>query len=222
MKRVLISLLISFSVCSLAQAETRYVSDQLSINMRTGTSTSHRIIRTLKSGDAVEILERSDTGYTLVKHRKTGAEGWVLERQLMNTPHARTFLKKLEDEVSSLQQQQLQKNDTNKELSARNAELEKQISSLETQNKELKTENDRKRRIYANAEKTQEKYNALIAESKKDKNIINNQLVEIELLKADTQNQGFMMGAGVLFLGLLLGLIIPKIKFQKRSSWDSL
>ena len=222
MKRVLLTFLLSSFICTLAQAETQYVSDQLTINLRTGTSTGHRIIRTLKSGDALLVKERSENGYALVKHLRTGDEGWVLSRQLMKTPHAKSQLKKLNDEVRALQEQQLQKSSTNKELTSKNTALSKSSKDLEARNKQLKAELDRIRRISENAEKTQENYNALIATSKKDKNRINDLVVEIDQLKADSDKQWFMLGACVLFFGLLLGLIIPKIRFQKRSSWSSL
>ena len=75
-----------------ALAETRYVSDRLEITMRSGTSTSHGILRMLRSGTPVEVLETDKkSGYSRIKTR-SGKEGWVLTRFLMNGPAARDRL----------------------------------------------------------------------------------------------------------------------------------
>jgi SH3 domain protein len=31
-----------------------------------------------------------------------------------------------------------------------------------------------------------------------------------------------MVGAGVIILGMIIGLIIPRIRWRKKSSWDTL
>jgi len=63
-----------------AMAETRYVSDRLEIQMRTGKGTQFRIMRMLPSGTALEILETdNENGYTRVR-APGGVEGWVLSR----------------------------------------------------------------------------------------------------------------------------------------------
>jgi len=37
-----------------------------------------------------------------------------------------------------------------------------------------------------------------------------------------TARDWFMIGAGVMIVGIILGLILPRIRVRKRSSWDSL
>jgi len=41
-------------------------------------------------------------------------------------------------------------------------------------------------------------------------------------LEADSRQGWFLVGAGVLAGGLILGLIIPRLSWRKRSSWDTL
>ena len=41
-------------------------------------------------------------------------------------------------------------------------------------------------------------------------------------LKDRTARDWFMVGAGVVILGMIIGLIIPRIRWRKKSSWDSL
>ena len=67
-----------------AVAETRYISDTLEITMRSGKGTNFGITRMLRSGTAVQVLAVDDkSGYTQVR-TKSGKEGWVLSRFLMN------------------------------------------------------------------------------------------------------------------------------------------
>ena len=44
---------------------------------------------------------------------------------------------------------------------------------------------------------------------------------ENESLKDRTARDWFMLGAGVLLIGILVGLIIPRIRWRKKSSWDT-
>ena len=51
-----------------ASAETRYITDQLEVTMRSGQSTRNAIVRMLRSGAAVEVLETdAEAGYTKVR-----------------------------------------------------------------------------------------------------------------------------------------------------------
>jgi SH3 domain protein len=45
---------------------------------------------------------------------------------------------------------------------------------------------------------------------------------DVSDLKRNTQRDWFLAGAGVLVLGLLFGLIIPKLKLGRRSRWGDL
>ena len=44
---------------------------------------------------------------------------------------------------------------------------------------------------------------------------------ENENLKDRTARDWFMVGAGVVLIGILAGLIIPRIRWRKKSSWDT-
>ena len=84
----LVALLLAAIAVS-AQAETRYVSDELEITLRRGESTGHKISAMLKSGTPLEVLSTNKaTGYSLVR-TPCGKQGYVLTRQLMPEPVAR-------------------------------------------------------------------------------------------------------------------------------------
>ena len=92
MKNTYFLVFLLFFLAGNAVAETRYVSDVLEITMRSGKGTSFGITRMLRSGTAVQVLEvDKKSGYTQVR-TKSGKEGWVLSRFLMNGRAARERL----------------------------------------------------------------------------------------------------------------------------------
>jgi len=66
-------------------ADTQYVSDNLIIMMRSGAGGDYKIIKTLKTGTPLEILEESGDYFKVKTSDNT--EGWVLKRYITaNTP----------------------------------------------------------------------------------------------------------------------------------------
>ena len=91
----------AFAPVAYAQVETRYVTDQLEITMRSGTSTQNSIVRMLRSGTAIEVIETDDeSGYSRVR-MSSGTEGWVLTRFLMTEPSSREQLVTLRRRMSN-------------------------------------------------------------------------------------------------------------------------
>lgn len=91
-----------FFICTplTAHAEKGYASDQVEVLVRTGPSHKHAIVKVLKSGAELEILERDrSSGHTRVR-TSGGVEGWVLTRHLMTDPAARVLLAELSNQFS--------------------------------------------------------------------------------------------------------------------------
>jgi len=127
------------------RAETAYVTDMLQLELYDNEALSGAPVRKLRSGDQLEILERS-TRKARVK-LDNGETGWVKSLYIVTTEPARTRANKLEAEVEALQsqvaklgeqlaaeQQRLQDIESNKsgavgQLRAAQAELEELRSS---------------------------------------------------------------------------------------------
>ena len=76
-----------------AQAQTRYVTDKLTVELRRGPSTEFLIVRSLAVGEPVEVLEQdTSNGYSRVRVLDQGTEGWILTRFLTGEPVARDRL----------------------------------------------------------------------------------------------------------------------------------
>ncbi|MCW8945260.1 MAG: TIGR04211 family SH3 domain-containing protein, partial [Sedimenticola sp.] len=104
MKKLLITLALLTAVTHL-QAETRYVTDQFKVTLRSGESSTHKITRMLPSGYEVELMSsNSQNGYSMVK-TKDGTTGFILTRQLMAIPSARDRLVRAEAKLAELQEE---------------------------------------------------------------------------------------------------------------------
>lgn len=217
------ALLLAFAtVFSAAQGETLYVSDQLKITMRGGESTKHKIVRMLSSGTPVEVLGRnSDTGYTRV--RTQGTEGYVLSRQLMKEPSPREQLAELKQRLKALQEAPDQLQSKLYSLQQEHESLGKAHQELASTKERLKQELESIRATAADAVRINNERNELrktVAELTRERE---NLKQENRDLNNQTAQNWFMIGAGVIIFGIILGLILPHLRFQRRkSSWGSL
>ncbi len=99
MKRIIFSVLILF-LSGAAQSETVYVTDMLQLDMYATSAMTGSSIRKLRSGEKMEILER--TGRT-AHVRVEGIEGWVKSLYLVGKEPARTRVNQLERSNKSLE-----------------------------------------------------------------------------------------------------------------------
>lgn len=217
-----------FLICSsllvpqLTQAETRYVTDIFKITMRSGESTSHKILRMLDSGTALNVLSTNpDNGYSKIS--VGGAEGYVLTRQLMRQPSARSQLASLHREIEALKA-------APGELRTNLANLQKQHRELSQAHKELRQVKNRQEQELQSIQRTASNAIRISNERNELRKQVADLTREVEDLKQenrDLSNEAtrdwFLIGAGVIITGILIGLILPHLRFQRRrSSWGSL
>ena len=85
-KILLSSLILGLSV-HMAQAETKYVSENLNTFLRKGAGDQFKIAGAIQAGEAVTVLERKDK-YTLIRDSRN-REAWILTNELSNTPSSK-------------------------------------------------------------------------------------------------------------------------------------
>jgi len=83
-----------------AVAEPAWVSGEVRLNLRSGAGNQYRILGVLKTGDALQVLERSEK-WTKVRTAE-GKEGWIPGGYLNPQPPPAIRLEELEVEVASL------------------------------------------------------------------------------------------------------------------------
>jgi SH3 domain protein len=209
-------------LASAASAQTRYVSDRLEVTLRTGTSTQHSIIRMLPSGARLEVLETDGaSGYSRVR-AADGTEGWVLTRYLMEQPAARDRLAAAQQRLESLNARVADLSAELEVLSGERALLETERSGLEAELAEHRQELDRIRRVSASAvelDRANRDLRTRLAAAEQSGDTLRAEIAE---LKRNTQRDWFLAGAGVLVLGLVLGFVLPRLKWRRRSRWGDL
>ena len=213
-----------------AEADTRYVGDQLVITLRQGKSTKHKIVKTLKTGTPVEILEEEDPSYFKVRIND-GTEGYVLRQYISSNPPKTLRIDELEIENSGLQKKisELQKTKISleKQLNGIQEKYAREFSDLTTksadyeQNLEQSLNNER---IIT------EKYNTLMAQAEnvikiaqeRDQLLQKNKKLAAGIKELRNENEKisdsrmikwFLAGGGVFFFGWIIG----KISRKKRS-----
>lgn len=222
MKSITLILVLLLGLVTTATAETRYVSDRLDIQMRTGKGTKFRILRMLPSGTALEVLEiDKETGYTRVR-APGGVEGWVLTRVLMKGQAARDKLADAEKRLASLELENRKLSSSFQTLKTEKGSADQELGKFDKENRKLSQELDNIRRTASSSL-------AIDAENRELKSRIvayERQVQSLQQensgLKDRTARDWFMVGAGVVVLGMIIGLIIPRIRWRKKSSWDTL
>jgi SH3 domain protein len=212
-----IAALVCFLCAAVAHAETRYVTDKLSIELRRGPGNEYKITRNLDAGLSVEVVEQTPDGYSRVRVGDT--EGWVLTQFLTTERSARDRLAAAEKAAS--------------DAKARSADLERQVAELTAKLGDTKTELDHTRENHEHVSKELSSIKTAAAnvvdiqqqnESLRQKMIDRDRQVE-ELTVANGALSGrsrqnwFIVGASVLFGGVVIGLIAPSLRRKRRSDW---
>ena len=212
-----------------ATADTRYVGDELVITLRAGKSSQHKIIKTLKTGTALEVLEEDET-YLKVRIQD-GSEGYVLRQYVSSDPPKTQRIAELEKLNSNLQKKY-------KTLETTNSDLEMQLKAYrEKSGQEISDLSVKSTELEKNLEQAltgermmAEKYDALLAQAEnvveiaeeRDRLSQQNEKLQAEATTLAEKNEKladarmikwFLAGGGVLFLGWLIG----RISRKKRS-----
>lgn len=205
-------------ITSMAVAETRYVDDKLVIMMRTGMGNQFQIIETLPSGSRLELL--GEEGQYANVRNEAGEEGWVLKQYLTATPVARLRLAAAEKKLQTAQSRSAHLQEQLAALKAEKGQLENEVTSLNTQVAQLQEELTSLRESAARPIELAEENRTLKAD------IANLQQSEQLLqmrnnrLEDNSQREWFMVGAAVLFGGILLGLILPMLRRKKTGMFS--
>lgn len=203
-----------------ASAQSAWVSDQFEITLRSGPSTSNAIQLMLDSGTRLEVLERDpETGYSRVR-TPGGTEGWVLSRYLMDEPSAREQLQALSSQLTDATSRGSTLTSQLEAIRRQHRAAEERIAELEKQNSTLSDELAEIRRTAANVLSINEQNKELRDQlNAADIRVDTLEHENRELVRQSTR-YWFMTGALVLVVGIILGLWLPRIRWQRRSRYD--
>jgi SH3 domain protein len=214
----LFSLLIFVPLPALAQR--MYTSDELIVLLRTGPSIENAIVRNMRPGTALDILdEDAGNSYSRVRLVGSDVEGFVLSQYLTperaardqlvdaerNLATTRARVQALETEVAGLET----------ELKATQDMLEAERSSGSAVSSELAAIREASANAVALRDQNEalhRRVNELTAETEAAA------LQNSQLASRSRQNW-FVVGAVVLLGGIVIGLVAPTLRRTRRSSW---
>lgn len=203
-----------------AGAEPAWVSDRFEITLRSGPSTSNAIQLMIPSGTELKVLERdADTGYSRVR-TAGGTEGWVLTRYLMNEPAAREQLQALSSQLTNATSHGSTLGSQLTSIRAEYQSAERSIKTLEAENARLEQELAEIRRTASNVLSINDENKALRDQLSAADIRVDTLENENRQLMSQTTRYWFMAGALVMVIGILLGLWLPRIRWQRRSRYD--
>ena len=202
-------------------AETRYVSDELVITLRAGQGNTYKVLRTLRSGEQLRILE--EDGEFVRVRTKSGLEGWVHSQYLTDVPIAEVRLAAAEKKLARLEREARSLREQADSLQAERNSLKDKLQSAETEKASLEDQAAELKEIAAEPLQLRDKNQAM----KNRIDTLESKLASVERindeLRNNSQREWFIIGAGVLGAGIFLGLVLPLIRRKNRSSgWPDL
>lgn len=219
--KLLQSLLIvsCFLFASVAHAETRYVTDEFEVMLRTGPSLQNKIIRAMSSGIRVDVLrEEAGNGHSQVQTSQ-GEIGYVLTRFLSNTPSARNQLLQLQNQLKELRSKPgelrtllAKSQDENKELIQQNVELTRNYQSVSQELKNIKAVSEDAVNLANKNKELSEEVQQLLLQN-------DDVRIQNEALKDQSAKRWFMLGASAILLGLFLGWLLSMSKGRRQRAW---
>jgi SH3 domain protein len=211
-RTTLLALVFFFATGPLYAADTRYITDEFEVTMRSGTSTSNSIVRMLRSGEAVTVLEED---------LEAGKQGYVLTRFLMPIPAAR---QRLEDLEARFEQQNTRLNEQSSEIT----ELKQSLSQEKADNSTLTTTLRASERELSEVRTAAQETLSIQDQNKRLQTVVD----ELRLEKAElsetvaeltdsTRLDWFLRGGAVSLIAFVIGILVTRIRWKKQDSWGS-
>lgn len=217
LKQILFGLTASFSVILSAQAETVYVSDIQFVAIREGLSNDTRATeRGIKSGTPLTVLQRRND-YVKVR-TPDGNEGWLPNYFISEDRVSRDQLVYLQNQLTQAKEAKADAQDVLQETKDTNSELISSVESLTSQKQALEQQ---LMDVSVLAQQAKEIVSANQESDYKIKSLqqqVDTLALQNEELSSSIEQRWFLIGAGTLIAGGILGLLFPMTRKKKVSS----
>ena len=168
-----------------AMAQSWYVNVEIKSALRTGPGLERKILAFVSTGDRIAEILEENEEWAHVR-LASGKEGWMPKRYLTTEKPSNLLLE---------------------ELQGRHAELETRAARLEEENRQLKAQNEQINTNLSDKTSALENLSRVFSELKDDSDAKSFQMRKYLVF--------FFSGAGILFIGILLGLVMKR---QRRKS----
>ena len=201
--------------CPVAGAQTHYITDSIQVTLRSGPATDRKILALLNSGQPLEIMEKGEE-WSQVR-LPSGREGWVLTRLIQDELPLKTRLAQLQERHDALLSQSGAPTSEIKQLGEENAALSKNLTQARQQLAALTEAHRKLEDTAANASAIREQRDRVVkdlAEVRAQLDVLSR---ELTAARSRSNLWWFAAGAGVLLLGLIIGLSMRSRR--KRSAY---
>jgi SH3 domain protein len=185
-----------------ADTATRFISQSGPAELRTGLAKKDKTIKTLEPGTEIKLLKLNPKlGYAKVQ-LTSGESGWIASRTMTTeAPIA-------------------QPDTASPQLTATEAP-EKTPQQLQAELKRLETELIAVRQASANVLRIQAERDQLQESVIAQRKELEAALRDKNALTDDQKQAWFLIGGGVLFAGIFLGVFLPRLSVRRRGQWNS-
>jgi SH3 domain protein len=222
MIRISLFLLLLFvGTAQLHAAEVKYVTDIFEVTMRSGTTTSNSIVRLLRSGQRVTILEEDPVSQYSMVETDGGKQGYVLSRFLTDGPAAREVL---QDLLGKYESQQLQVSEQQTEINQLKQSLLQEQGDSEALKITLRASEQEFAEVRDAAQNTlnileqNKRLQTVVDQLREEKTVLSETNDE---LSDSTQIDWFVRGAAVSLFAFIIGIVVTRIRWRKKDSWGS-
>ena len=221
MKTLLSSFFILILTFGSAQAETLYVSDDQNLSLRNAASNNAKVLKSLPTGTPLTLIDKQGKSEFIHVRLIDGTEGYIKSKYTKKQPPTldpkdtssktiallQTDNATLRTELNILKESLTPGSSLEKSLATERDQLTRELNELKktaASSFQLKNERDELQERVVNVERDLQQFK-----------------LENQALK-DTASQDWFLYGGVLSLvGVLLGFILPKLSWRRKSSWDS-
>jgi SH3 domain protein len=204
-----------------AQAETVYVADDLNLSLRDSASTHAKVLKSLATGTPLTLIDKQSKAEFIHVRLVDGTEGYIKSRYTQKQAPAldpkdassktiallQSENTALRTELNALKDSLTPGSSLEKSLATERDQLARELNELKKTaagSFQLKNERDELQERVVNVERDLQQFK-----------------LENQALK-DTASQDWFLYGGILSLvGVLLGFVLPKLGWRRKSSWDS-
>jgi len=191
-------------------AQTRYISEEFEVPMRSGQSGEHRIIALIPSGRAVELVSPGDE-WSMVR-LPGGREGWVLTRYLSDKMPSAMQLERLERRHAEIVQQHQALQTNASKLAAENSRLSNDLNQTKEQMRLLQEAHETLKRESA-------QFISLKEAHEENQQALSKALARAGQLESALDHmansqlyQGLLYGGALVIVGFIAGFVLKKPK----------